>query len=135
MVTQIDHIELIVNDVQAYVDLFTMLGFKIVTQTDHHGGSVELQLPGPNQPVFEIHKTLVEEVPGVNHIALRVTDVNEAYEKIKEKGLRIDMAPHYSPHTGRTNMNARDPDGWRLQICDAKRIDPESEEAKAKAKQ
>ena len=132
MVTQIDHIELIVNDVQQYIDLFTMLGFKIVTQTDHHGGSVELQLPGPNQPVFEIHKTLIEEVPGVNHIAFRVTDVNETYEQFKNAGLRIDKEPGYSPHTGRTNMNARDPDGWRLQICDAKRIDPEGEEAKAK---
>lgn len=124
MVRQIDHIEIIVNDVEEYVDFFTSLGFEIVTRSNHHGGSVEFQLPGPNQPIIEIHKVLMEEVIGVNHIALRVDDVNETNALFQEKGYNIIDPPRFSPYTGRTNMNARDPDGWRVQICDQKRVDP-----------
>lgn len=124
MVKQIDHIELIVRDVAAYEEFFTALGFKVVLRSNHHGGSVELQLPGPNQPVFEIHKVCGEEVIGVNHIAFRVDDVNEAYALFQQKGYEIIGAPRFSTHTGRTNMNGRDPDGWRVQICDQVRTDP-----------
>lgn len=124
MVTQIDHIELIVRNVEKYEEFFTALGFEVVTRSNHHGGSIELQLPGPNQPIFEIHKVTGEEVLGVNHIALRVEDVNETHELFKERGFEIIGAPRFSTHTGRTNMNGRDPDGWRIQICDAKRVEP-----------
>ncbi len=124
MVTQIDHIEIIVNDVEEYVDFFTSLGFEVVKRSNHHEGSVEFQLPGPNQPIFEIHKVLMEEVIGINHIALRVDDVNETNELFMKKGYNVISAPHFSPYTGRTNMDARDPDGWRVQICDEKRVAP-----------
>lgn len=124
MVKQIDHIEIIVNDVAKYEEFFTALGFEVVTRSNHHEGSIEFQLPGPNQPIFEIHKVLMEETIGVNHIALRVDDVNETYELFKEKGFTIIDEPRFSPYTGRTNMNGRDPDGWRVQIVDMKRVDP-----------
>lgn len=42
MITQIDHIEMIVNDVDAHVEFYQKLGFKLLTRTDHHGGSAEL---------------------------------------------------------------------------------------------
>ena len=124
MVTQIDHIEIIVNDLKAYEEYFVSLGFQVVKRDNHHKGSVEFQLPGPNQPVFELHEVLLEEVPGINHIAFRVDDVNAAYEMFKEKGYKVMLEPHFSPYTGRTNMDGRDPDGWRVQICDKKRVDP-----------
>ena len=38
MITQIDHIEMIVNDVDAHVEFYQKLGFKLLTRTDHHGG-------------------------------------------------------------------------------------------------
>ncbi|MEE8334720.1 MAG: VOC family protein, partial [Alphaproteobacteria bacterium] len=72
MIRAIDHMELIVRDVNAHIDLFEKLGFKVLTRTDHHGGSAELQLPGENQPIIEIHEVNGEEVIGINHIALRV---------------------------------------------------------------
>lgn len=124
MTTQIDHIELIVRDLEAHEKFFTDLGFEVIMRSNHHGGSIEVQLPGPNQPIFEIHKVIGEEVIGINHIALRVTDVEETHELFKEKGFEILAAPRFSTHTGRTNMNGRDPDGWRVQIVDQKRTDP-----------
>jgi len=125
MITQIDHIELIVKDVKTYVDYYQKLGFKLLTWTDHHGGAAELQLPGPNQPIFEIHTVLGEENIGINHIAFQADDVTQTYEEISKKGIEFDGKPYRNRHTGRGNVRLRDPDGWRLQLCDKKRKDPE----------
>ena len=124
MVTQVDHIELIVDDIDGYVRVFQAMGFKLLSQTTHHGVSVELQLPGANQPIFELHQVSGEEVIGVNHIAFRVEDVQQAYDTLKAYGVRFEREPHYVKETGRTIANGRDPDGWRFQLADAKRRAP-----------
>ncbi len=121
MITGIDHIEIIVDDLDAYVEFFQHMGFKVLARTTHHGGSVEVQLPGENQPIFELHKVIGEENPGINHIAFRATNVLEAHEKLAAKGVRFASEPHKVASTGRTNANLRDPGGWRMQLVDAKR--------------
>ena len=45
MVLSIDHIELIVRDVDEHVEFYQKLGFQVLMRTAHHGGSAELQLP------------------------------------------------------------------------------------------
>ena len=125
MITQIDHIEIIVRDVTAHVEFYQKLGFKLLTWTDHHGGSAELQLPGPNQPILEIHSALTEENPGINHIAFQCDDVGKTHEDLSSKGMVFYKEPHKSPTTGRTNVLFRDPDGWRLQLSDKVRVNPE----------
>jgi glyoxylase I family protein len=124
MVTQVDHVELIVNDLEGYVRLFQAIGFKLLSRTTHHGASVELQLPGPSQPIFELHQVQGEEVIGVNHIAFRVDDVRAAYKALTAQGVRFEREPQYIKETGRTIANGRDPDGWRFQLVDAKRTSP-----------
>lgn len=126
MITQIDHIELIVKDVKTYVDFYQKLGFKLLGWTDHHGGAAELQLPGPNQPIFEIHSVFGEENIGVNHIAFQADDVKQTFEELRKKGVEFDGEPYRNRHTGRGNIRLRDPDGWRLQMCDKKRKKPET---------
>jgi catechol 2,3-dioxygenase-like lactoylglutathione lyase family enzyme len=125
MITQIDHIEIIVRDAKEYVEFYQKLGFKLLTWTEHHGGSAELQLPGPNQPILEIHTVLGEENIGVNHIAFKCDDAFETYGEMQKKDVKFDTEPYRNRQTGRTNIRLRDPDGWRLQICDAKRKEPE----------
>lgn len=127
MITGIDHIEIIVDDLDAYVDFFTKLGFKVLARTTHHGGSVEVQLPGDNQPIFELHKVIGEENPGVNHIAFRTNDVVKAHADLSAQGVNFASEPHKIASTGRTNANLRDPGGWRMQLVDAKRADWESD--------
>lgn len=121
MITGIDHIEIIVDDLDAYVDFFTKLGFKVLARTTHHGGSVEVQLPGENQPIFELHKVIGEENPGINHIAFRTSDVVKAHAELSGQGVRFASEPHHIASTGRTNANLRDPGGWRMQLVDSKR--------------
>ena len=99
------------------------LGFETVRETPHHGGSIEMKPPGAGQPVFEIHQVVGEEVIGVNHIAFRVDDVQAANE-VLEKTKIDSKKPNYVESTGRTTINLRDPDGWRMQLVDAKRADP-----------
>ena len=94
MVLGIDHIELIVRDVDEHVAFYEKLGFKVLLRTEHHGGSAELQLPGENQPVIEIHTATGEETIGINHIALKVANAQEAYDDVTSKGIKPDRGPH-----------------------------------------
>jgi glyoxylase I family protein len=124
MIRGIDHIELIVRDVEEFVTFFQKLGFQLLTRTSHHGASAELQLPGPNQPIFEIHQVSGEENIGVNHIAFKVDNAQEAYTELQGKGVTNLRPPNFVAATGRTTVNFRDPDGWRLQLVDAERKRP-----------
>jgi catechol 2,3-dioxygenase-like lactoylglutathione lyase family enzyme len=123
--TRVDHIELIVNRFDEYVALFRALGFQERIRTKHHGDSVEFQLPGDNQPIFEIHRVGGEEAIGVNHIAFQVSDVAAARRELAAQGIDASVEPVFVRATGRTVLNLRDPDGWRLQLVDAARKAPD----------
>ena len=45
MIQGIDHIELIVQDVETFIAFFQKMGCTLLTRTSHHGESAELQLP------------------------------------------------------------------------------------------
>lgn len=122
-VTHLDHIELIVNDLDGFVRMFEAMGYVETSRSNHHGVSVEFQIPGIDQPIFEIHQVSGEEVVGVNHIAWRVDDVAAAADELRSKGVDVGD-PNLVEATGRTIINGRDPDGWRIQFVDAKRAAP-----------
>jgi glyoxylase I family protein len=123
MIKGIDHIELIVRDLEEYLEFLQSLGFKMLTRTGHHGESAELTPPGADFPIFEVHQATGEEVIGVNHIAFRVDDAAAAHEALQKTDIDF-RPPNYVEATGRTTINLRDPDGWRMQLVDAKRKDP-----------
>ena len=125
MVRGIDHIEIIVKDVDEYIAFFEAMGFKVRTRTTHHGSSAELQLPGENQPIFELHQVSGEENIGVNHIAFKVDSAEGSYAELQSKGVKTMRAPNYVKSTGRMTVNLRDPDGWRMQLVDKERKAPE----------
>ena len=125
MLRGIDHIEFIVRDVEAHVAFLQKLGFELVARTSHHGASAELKLPGENQTIFEIHEVGGEEVIGINHIALRVDDAKAAYEQFQSDGVEFTRGPKFIEPTGRTTVELRDPDGWRIQLVDAERQMPD----------
>ena len=109
MIKGIDHIELIVRDLDEYVAFFKTLGFEMVRETPHHGGSVEMKPPGDGQPVFEIHQVVGEEVIGVNHIAFRVDDAgNPAHDQ------DCPSVSSNAPQQASTNSPAFSPVATRL---------------------
>jgi catechol 2,3-dioxygenase-like lactoylglutathione lyase family enzyme len=127
MIKSIDHMELIVCDVDAHVEFFKKLGFNVLMHTSHHGGSAELQLPGDNQPIIEIHEATGEEVIGINHIALKVDNAAEAHDALSKNGVAFTRGPKLIEVTGRITVELRDPDGWRIQLVDAERKPPQAE--------
>ncbi len=50
----------------------------------------------------------------------------KTYGELSGAGVKFDAEPYRNRHTGRGNVRFRDPDGWRLQMCDAKRKPPET---------
>jgi catechol 2,3-dioxygenase-like lactoylglutathione lyase family enzyme len=114
MLLAIDHIEIIVKDVDATVAWYRSLGLELVRRTDHHGASAELRLPSGT--VIELHQVEKEENIGINHIAFRVEDGEAAAGRLEELGIPIEAGPKYFEPTGRTLVNFRDPAGWRLQL-------------------
>lgn len=118
MIGEIDHVEIEASDAEEMAEFFEKLGYEEVRRTEHHGLSVELAPGDGDGPLFEIHTVSGEEVPGINHIAFRVGDVEAAYEDLEAADVDDLVEPYYVEKTGRTICNFRDPDGRRFQLVD-----------------
>jgi hypothetical protein len=51
--------------------------------------------------------------------------VAAARKELQAQGIDANVEPVYVRATGRTVLNLRDPDGWRLQIVDSARKAPD----------
>ena len=120
MLKGIDHIELVVKDIELFISFFEKLGFEIIRRTEHHKGSAELKLPGKEQIIFELHRIEEYENPGINHIAFACDDINKTYKSMMDQGIMFEKAPYHASATGRIIANFRDPDGRRMQLVDAR---------------
>ena len=118
MIGEIDHVEIEASDAEEMADFMKQLGYEEVRRTDHHGLSIEVAPASGEGPLFEIHTVQGEEVPGINHIAFGVDDVEAAHEELEAAGVDALVEPYYVEKTGRTICNFRDPDGRRFQLVD-----------------
>ena len=120
MITGVDHIDLAVSDIKAFVAFFEKMGFKVIRQTEHEGEAVELRHPGENQPILELHPTKsadgTERPAGLRHIAFGVDNIHEAFETFKQNGVEVDYEPFYYDLTGRWLAAFIDPDGRKVQL-------------------
>jgi len=123
LLMRIDHMEIIVRDVNEYVEFLKMFGFECVRETEHHHGSAEMKLPGDHQPLVEIHRVEGGENPGINHMAFVADDIDAVADLLKEKGIE-HRGPFFFEPTGRMLLNFRDPDGFRVQVTSASKVDP-----------
>jgi catechol 2,3-dioxygenase-like lactoylglutathione lyase family enzyme len=86
-----------------------LLGFD---QTTRGGAMIELAAatqPGPKADTFG------RSQPGLRHVALRVSDFERAYERLKQLNVAFTTEPHEAMGGGRTVL-FRDPEGNELQI-------------------
>ncbi len=118
MLRRVDHVAMCVPDVDEMAEFFKKMGFEEVRRTDHHGGSVEVRLPGEDQVVFEFTKLGTTENPGVNHVAFLVDDCGAAVAELKGKGIKFDSEAHLVQASGRVIASFRDPHGFRLQVTE-----------------
>jgi len=119
---KIDHVTVQVEDIERSVKFYKeKLGFELDHGDPNSGskycsiksGGVMLELYGlgkkPAQPPEK------GEV-GVNHIALKVEDINEAYAELQKRGISFHIPLFFQPNSGRWIAFFRDPDGIVLHI-------------------
>ena len=115
MLGEIDHIEIEASDAEEMADFLKKLGYEERRRTEHHGQSFELE-PAGEGPIFEIHTVEGEEVPGINHIAFSIDDIEGATDELEAQDVDSIVGPYHVEKTGRTITNFRDPDGRRFQM-------------------
>lgn len=118
MIKGIDHIEICVKDLDAAADFFTKMGFAEIGRTNHHGGAVELRVPGEQNILIEFHRGLPTETPGLNHIAFLVDDMQTTGAELTGKGIEFDAPPKTSLNRGCQMASLRDPAHMRYQLTD-----------------
>ena len=118
MITGLDHLEFCVGNIDEVAEFFKKMGFTEVGRTDHHGGAVELMMPGEQKILFEFHYGKDTEAPGLNHIAFKVDNMEETYRAFSEKGIKFVAPPKHSANRNCSMCNTRDPAHMRYQFTD-----------------
>ncbi len=128
MIQKIDHIGVAVSDLDEALKLYRdTLGLEVEKTEDFGGmkiaflpiGDTEFELLQPTDPDGALAKFLEKRGEGIQHIALRVDDVEKTLEEMKAKGLRvIDEKPR--PGAGGASIAFFHPKSTRgvlLEIC------------------
>ncbi|GAA1022668.1 hypothetical protein Aple_092390 [Acrocarpospora pleiomorpha] len=118
MIIGIDHIEIVVADIDAMSTFFQTLGFTEVRRTDHHGQAVEMLVPGTEGTIIEFHTGHATEPPGLNHIAFRVDDCAATVEELRGAGVPIPRDAKVAANSGRLVASFRDPMYQRWQLAE-----------------
>jgi methylmalonyl-CoA/ethylmalonyl-CoA epimerase len=128
MIQKIDHIGIAVSDLDEAIKLYRdTLGLKVEHTEDFEGmkiafipvGDTEFELLQPTDPDGALAKFIEKRGTGVQHIALRVDNVEKSLEELKAKGLRtIDEKPR--PGAGGASIaffHPKSTHGVLLEIC------------------
>ncbi|MBD9596403.1 VOC family protein [Ensifer sp. ENS05] len=125
----LDHIDIVVADIERMAAFFQTVGFTVVRRTEHGGGAVELRFPGPgHQPILEL--TSARDAKGnarplgLRHMALRSADIQQTFTEFSDRAMPLKGGPRQIAETGRTLINLADPEGGTLQIVDGKDAPP-----------
>ena len=109
---RVDHVGIAVENLEESVKFYESLGFKatgyeVVAEQKVKVaflpcGDSELELLESTEPDGPIARFIEKNGPGIQHIAIRVDDIDKALEELKEKGVRlIDQTPRYGAGNAR----------------------------------
>ncbi len=128
MIRKVDHIGIAVSNLDEALKLYRdTLGLKVEHVEDFEGmkiafipiGDTEFELLQPTDPNSALAKFLEKRGEGVQHVAIRVDDVQKSLEELKGKGLQvIDQKPR--PGAGGAKIAFFHPKstmGVLLEIC------------------
>ncbi len=128
MIRTLDHIGIAVSNLDEALKLYRdTLGLKVEHVEDFEGmkiafipiGDTEFELLQPTDPNSALAKFLEKRGEGVQHVAIRVDDVQKSLEELKGKGLQvIDQKPR--PGAGGAKIAFFHPKstmGVLLEIC------------------
>ena len=109
---RVDHIGIAVKNLDEAVKFYESLGFKasgyeVVAEQKVKVaflpcGDSELELLESTEPDGPIARFIEKNGPGIQHIAIRVDDIDKALEELKAKEVRlIDQTPRYGAGNAR----------------------------------
>jgi methylmalonyl-CoA/ethylmalonyl-CoA epimerase len=129
-VTKVDHIGVAVSNLEESLKLYTeLLGMKLHgTETVAEQkvkvaflplGDTEIELLESTEPDGPIAKFIENKGQGIQHIALRVENVEEALAELKEKGIRlIDETPRYGAGGAKIAfLHPKSTNGVLVELC------------------
>ena len=110
--TRVDQVGIAVKNLDESVKFYESLGFKatgyeVVAEQKVKVaflpcGDSEVELLESTEPDGPIARFIEKNGPGIQHIAIRVDDIDKALEELKEKGVRlIDQTPRYGAGNAR----------------------------------
>ena len=131
MITIIDHIGIAVNSIEAVRDLYEkVLGLKI-TETEIVQdqkvkvaflpiGDSEIELLESTDSEGPIAKFIASRGEGIQHIALRVSDIDAKLDELKARGVRlIDQAPRKGAGGARIAfLHPKETNGTLIELCE-----------------
>ena len=109
---RVDHVGIAVKNLDESVQFYESLGFKasgyeVVAEQKVKVaflpcGDSELELLESTEPDGPIARFIEKNGPGIQHIAIRVDDIDKALEELKAQGVRlIDQVPRYGAGNAR----------------------------------
>lgn len=131
MITKIDHIGIAVNSIEAVRELYEkVLGLKI-TETEIVQdqkvkvaflpiGDSEIELLESTDSEGPIAKFIASRGEGIQHIALRVSDIDAKLDELKARGVRlIDQAPRKGAGGARIAfLHPKETNGTLIELCE-----------------
>jgi methylmalonyl-CoA/ethylmalonyl-CoA epimerase len=134
MIVSLDHIGVVVKDLQKATRVFENLSLAVgERETIEHlkvavaffqvnGNRIELISPLTEH--HELTQHMKEHGEGLHHIAFKVRDMNESVETLKKLGIRIAQGrPRGKGHGGKeiAFLNEEDTCGILIELCQEKR--------------
>lgn len=133
MVNKLDHIGIAVKDLEESVKFYEeILGLKLqgIETVEEQKvkvaflplGDTEIELLEATSPDSPIAKFIESKGQGVQHLAYRVDNIEEALEEMKRKGIRlIDEIPRYGAGGARIAfLHPKSTNGVLVELCERK---------------
>ncbi len=132
-VTRVDHVGIAVKDLEESLKFYTEIlgleahGSEVVEEQKVKVaflpcGDSELELLESTAPDGPIAKYIEKKGEGIQHVALRVDNIEETLAELKEKGVRlIDQTPRYGAGGARIAfLHPKATNGVLLELCERK---------------
>ena len=133
MVSKIDHIGIAVSDLEESIRFYEdVLGLEVEGEEVVEEqkvkvaflpiGDTEVELLEATTPDSPIAKFIEKRGQGVQHIAFKVDNIEEALEMMREKGIRlIDEKPRYGAGGARIAfLHPKSTNGVLIELCERK---------------
>jgi len=133
VVNKVDHIGIAVSNLEETIKFYTnVLGLKLegvevvedqrVKVAFLPVGDTEIELLESTEPDGPIAKFIEKKGEGIQHIAFRVEDIEEALSSMREKGIRlIDEKPRYGAGGAQIAfLHPKSTHGVLIELCERK---------------